>query len=125
MLGDPVDRNPDAPLVGLEYVGEPLAPRVEDGADAGQPQALEPGVVGQVGDRLVVEIDHLGDVEHGAVDRLVAAELAIGRLQAVELEPAERLDAGRRPYLKSALIVRSGLPDGRMMGAPRPSMPRR
>jgi len=74
--------------------GTPVA--VQHRRQAGEVAVLEFGVVGKIGDRLVVEIDHLGEVEGRIVDRLVAAELAIGRLQLGEVEAMERFDAGGR-----------------------------
>ena len=43
---------------GLEQLGEALALAVEHDAGAGQLQVLELVVIGQVGERLVVELDH-------------------------------------------------------------------
>ena len=68
---------------------------VQHRGHAGQPQALEPVVVGQVGRRPVVELDHLADVDHLAVDLLVLAQLLVGEVQVVELDALEAGDLAR------------------------------
>ena len=49
-------------------------------------------MVGQARNRDVVELDHLADVDHLAVDLLLLAELPVGQEQVLELDAAERLD---------------------------------
>jgi hypothetical protein len=70
-------RHPHAPPVLLEHLCERLAFAIEHDAGAGQLDALEPGVVGQVGGRLVVEVDHIAEVDRGHRHLLVLAELPI------------------------------------------------
>ena len=65
----------------------------------GSLQALEPVVVGQVGRRPVVELDHLIDVDHLAVDLLVLAQLLVGEVQVVELDALEAGDLAGRGLL--------------------------
>ncbi len=83
--------DPDAPLVLLEHFREALALAVEHDAGARQLQALELGVIGQVGDRLVVEIDHVAEIDRRRRDLLVLAELPVGGEQVGEIDAAERL----------------------------------
>ena len=63
VLRDVGERHPDAALVLLEHLGEALALAVEHDAGAGQLEALELVVVRQVGDRLVVEVDHVAEID--------------------------------------------------------------
>ena len=54
-------------------------------------------MIGQVGRRPVVELDHLADVDDLAVDLLVLAQLLVGEVQVVELDALEACDfAGGR-----------------------------
>ena len=57
------EHHPDAALILLEHLGETLALAVEHDARARQLEALELGVIGQVGGRLVVEIDHVAEID--------------------------------------------------------------
>ena len=91
MLRDIRERHPHAPLVLLEHLREALALAVEHHAGARKLEALELVVVGQVGDRLVVEIDHVAEVDGRDRDLPVRAELPIGRLQIGEIDAAKRL----------------------------------
>ena len=63
VLRDVRERDPHAPLVLLEHLGEALALAVEHDAGARQLEALELVVIGQVGGRLVVEIDDVAEVD--------------------------------------------------------------
>ena len=91
VLRDVGKRHPDSPLVLLEYLGETLATPVEDDARAGQPHALELGMIGQIGTRLVVEIDHVAKIHRRYSDGLVLAELPICGLQVGEIDAVKRL----------------------------------
>src|SRR5205085_4023431 len=75
VLRDVGKRHPDSPLVLLEYLGETLATPVEDDARAGQPHALELGMIGQIGTRIVGEIDSVAKIHRRYSDGLVLAEL--------------------------------------------------
>ena len=95
-LRDLGERHPVPAAVGLEQLGEFRAGAVQHRGHAGQLQALQPVVVGQVGRRPVVELDHLVDVDDLAVDLLVLAQLLVGEVQVVELDALEAGDfAGR------------------------------
>ena len=61
------------------------------------PLLLVPGVIRQVAGRLVVEIDHVAEVDGRPRHRLVLAELPVGGVQVGKVEVAERRDfAGKR-----------------------------
>ena len=62
----------------------------------GGAQGLEPGGIRQILHRVVVEADHLADVDRRILDVLVLAELAVDHDQVVELEAVQRLDLRRR-----------------------------
>ena len=104
MQGDVLQRHPDAP-VALRQVGEPFALAVDHAAPAAGPHALETGVVGQVGHRIVIETDDFAEVDRGILDVLVLAELAVDQDQAVEFQAVKRLDLGG----KGAGVVHRGL----------------
>ena len=91
LLRDIGERNPHPALVLLEHLGETLALAVEHHAGTGQLEALELAVVRQVGDRLVVEIDHAAEIDGRLLDLLVLAELPVGGLQIGKTDAAERL----------------------------------
>src|SRR5262249_17215955 len=91
LLRDVGERHPDPPLVLLEYLGETFPPPVEYDARAGQPHALELGVIGQIGSRLVVEIDHVAEIHRRYGDGLVLAELAVCGLQIGEIDAVKSL----------------------------------
>ena len=97
MLGNVGEQHPDAALVLLEHLGKALALAVEHHARSRQLEALELGVIGQVGERLVVEIDHLAEVDRRRRHRLVLAELAVGGQQIGEIDAAEGLALARSP----------------------------
>ena len=83
---------PDAAVVGLEDLGEALAACVEDEARAGQLAALEPRVVGQVGRRLVVEGDHLGQDRRTTASTVSFLQnCAIGAVQVAQVKPLQDL----------------------------------
>ena len=58
---------------------------------------LQLAVIGQIGGRLVVEVDDVAEIDRRLGHLLVLAELPIGGVQVGEVEAAERLDlAGER-----------------------------
>ena len=87
--------HPHPALVLLEHLRKALALAVEHHAGAGQLDALELGVIGQVRDRLVVEIDHVGEIDRRGRHLLVLAELPVGSLQIGEIDAAEHLALAR------------------------------
>ena len=99
------ERHPDPPLVLLEHLRELLRPCVEHDAGAGQPHAAQPGVVGQVRDRAVVELDDVGDVDRRILDRLVLAELPVGDVQVAEVHAAELRHDRRQTASGSSIAV--------------------
>ena len=97
VLGDVGERDPEPALVLLEHVGEAGALAVEHHAGAGELESPELVMVREVGGRLVVEIDHLAEIDRGLGDLLVLAELPVGDVQVGEIDAAKRLDlAGKR-----------------------------
>ena len=90
------EHHPDPPLVLLEYLGKALPPPVQHHACAGKLEALELAVIGQVGERLVVEVDHLGEVDRWGRHLLVLAELPIRGQQIGKIDAAERLALAHR-----------------------------
>ena len=93
LLGNFGERNEHAALVLLEQLREPLALAVEHDAGARKLQALELAGIGKVGNGLVVEVDHLADVDRRIRHRLVLAELPVGDEKIVDVDPAEDRDA--------------------------------
>ncbi len=93
-VGNVAERDPDAPVAGLEHVGELRARPVQHHRRARQLLALELGRVGQIGRRIVEEVDHLAEIDDRLVDRLVLAELMIGGVEVGEIETVEGLDVG-------------------------------
>jgi hypothetical protein len=91
LLRDSRKRHPDATLVVLEHFREWRTLAVEHDARTRKLEAFEPAMIRQVGRRLVVEVDDLAEIDGGSRDRLVLAELAVGRLQVGEIDPAQRL----------------------------------
>ena len=91
-IGHVGERHPDAAVAGLEHVGIVIALAVEHRAHAGQLLALEPRRVGQIGGGVVVERDHLADVDHRIGDGLVLAELFVGGIEVRKVQAVERLD---------------------------------
>ena len=85
------ERDPLPPLVLLEHLREAFALAVEHDAGARQLEALELVVIGQVGDRLVVVVDDLAEIDGGHRHLLVLAKLAVGRLQIGKIDAAKRL----------------------------------
>ncbi len=83
--------HPDAALVLLEYLREALALAVEHHAGARQLHALELVVIGKVGERLVVEIDHVAEIDRRGLNLLVLAELPIGGRQIGKIDAAKGL----------------------------------
>ena len=62
----------------------------------GSLRVLELRLVGQIGGRVVVEVDHLAEVDDRLVDALVLAELLIGGVEIGEIDAMEGFAAGRR-----------------------------
>ena len=91
VLRDVGERNPFAPLVLLEHLREAFALAVEHHARARKLEALELGVIGQVGDRLVVVVDDVAEIDGRHRHLLVLAELSVGRLQIGKIDAAKRL----------------------------------
>ena len=58
------ERHPDAPVAGLEHVGEILPLPSSTTLSAGQFLALQPRLIGQIGRRIVEELDHLAEIDH-------------------------------------------------------------
>ena len=99
LLGNVGEHHPDPALVLLEYLRKALPPPVQHHARAGKLEALELGVIGQVGERLVVEIDHLGEVDRRGRHLLVLAELPIRGQQIGKIDAAERLALAHRLWV--------------------------
>ena len=91
VLRDIRERDPDAPLVLLEHLGEAPALAVEHDAGARKLEALELAGIRQVGGRLVVEIDDVAEVDDRGRDLRARAELPIGGMQVGKIDAAERL----------------------------------
>ena len=91
VLGNVGEGNPFAPLVLLEHLREAFALAVEHHARARQLDALELGVIGQIGGRLVVVVDHLAEIDRRHRHLLVLAKLPIGGLQVGKIDAAKRL----------------------------------
>lgn len=68
---------------GLPSSAKGALPEIEHPRHAGQRLAVEPGRVGQIGGRLVVERDHGAEIDGRGRHRFVLAELPIGREQVV------------------------------------------
>ena len=85
------ERDPLPPLVLLEHLREAFALAVEHDAGARQLEALELVVIGQVGDRLVVVVDDLAEIDGRHRHLLVLAKLTVGRLQIGKIDAAKRL----------------------------------
>ena len=93
-FGNVAERVPDAPVAGLEHVGEMLPVAVEHRGGAGQLFALQLRLIGQVGRRIIEEVDDLTEVDHRIGDGFVLAELMVGGVQVGEVEAVEGLDVG-------------------------------
>src|SRR6516225_4505116 len=93
MLGNVPKLDPYAALVLLENLGEGPALSVQDGACTGKPVILELGVIRQVRRRLVVEVDDRTEIDGGAIDLLVLAELLIASLQVGKIYATQHLGA--------------------------------
>src|SRR5206468_6669876 len=66
-----------------------LALEIEHFACAGQTFSLEPRMVGQIGQRPIIEFDNLLDIDGGTVDGLVLAELPVGDMQICDLDSTD------------------------------------
>ena len=86
------ERDPDPPVARLEHIGEIAALAVEDHAHARELPALEPRCVGQIGSGVVIELDHLAEVDHRTGDILVLAELMVGGVEVGEIDAVKGLD---------------------------------
>ena len=91
-LGDIGERDPDAALALLEHFRKAVSLAVEHDARARQLEPAQLVVVGQVGGGLVVDVDHLAEIDGGFGNLLVLAELPIGRLQIGKVDAAKHLD---------------------------------
>src|SRR6266700_1616264 len=91
VLGDIGERNPHSALVLLEDFGERPTVAVEEDAGTWKLHAFELGMVGQVSCRLVVEIDHVGEVDGRHRYFLVRAELTISCLQVAKIDSSKQL----------------------------------
>lgn len=89
MFRDVGERHPDAPLRRPAEVGERRIAGIEHPRHAGQRLAVEPGRVGQIGGRFVVERDRGAEIDGRGRHRFVLAELPVGREQVVELQPVK------------------------------------
>ena len=63
VLRNVAERHPDAAVIGLEQLGEAFSLAVIDDAGARQLEPLQLVVIGEIVDRIVVELDHLLHVE--------------------------------------------------------------
>src|SRR5262249_43138532 len=99
---DKVD--PDPSLVQLIDLPNALTFGVEHLACAAQTPSLEPRMVGQVDHRSVIKFDHLFDVDGGAGNCLVLAELPVSDMQIGNLEPPK----GCRPARHGLRVVHCG-----------------
>jgi hypothetical protein len=98
--GDLAERYPNAALVRLEDFRKALTLSIHHQRGAGQFQAFEPGVIGKVGKRLVIEVDHRPDIDRRARNRLVLAELPVGGMQVLDVDPLEGgVAAGNRLWI--------------------------
>src|SRR3984893_11470194 len=99
MLGNVGKHHPDAALVLLEYLRQALALAAEHHPRAGKLDPLELVVIGQIGQRLVVEIYHVAEINRRSCDLLVLAELPVGGDQIGKIDAAKSLalagDGGR------------------------------
>ena len=80
VFGNVGEGNPFAPLVLLEHLCEALTLAVEHHARARQLDALELGVIGQIGGRLVKVVDDLAEIDRRHRHLLVLAKLSVGGL---------------------------------------------
>jgi hypothetical protein len=61
---------------------------------AGELASLELRLIGQIGSRIIEELDHLAEVNHRVGDVLVLAELMIGGAQVGKVDAVKGLDVG-------------------------------
>ena len=93
-VGNVAERHPDAPVAGLEHVGEILAAAVEHGAHARQLLALEALGSGRSAAALLKKSMTWPRSTTGLVMGLVLAELVIGGVEVGEVEAVKGLDVG-------------------------------
>jgi hypothetical protein len=92
VLRDVGEWNPHPPLVLLEHLREAFALAIEHDARARKVQALELGMVGQLGGRrLIVEVDDVAEVDRQHSDPLMLAELPVRHLQIGKIDPVKSL----------------------------------
>ena len=97
LLGDVGEGDPDAALVLLEHLREPLPLAIEHDAGARQLEPAQLVVIRQVGGGLVVEIDHVGEIDRRLGHLLALAIFPIGGVEVAKVQSPERLDvAGDR-----------------------------
>ncbi len=92
VVGNVGERNPDPALVLLEHFRKAMALAVEHETGTWQLEPSKLGMIRQVCDRLIIEIDHRSEVDGGGGNLFVLAELPIGGQQIGEIEPAQCLD---------------------------------
>ena len=80
-IGNVAERHPDAPVAGLEHVGEFLPAAVEHHAHARQFPAFQHRLIRQIGRRIVEEIDDLAEIDDRLGERFVLAELLVGGIR--------------------------------------------
>src|SRR5262249_48814221 len=90
VLDDVGEWNPHTPLVRFEHLRKAFALAVEHDARSRKLEALEFGVIGQIGGRLVVEIDYGAEIHRQHYDLLILAKLPVRHLQIDEIDPAKR-----------------------------------
>src|SRR5262249_717324 len=91
VFGDIGEWYPHPALVLLEYLREAFALAVEHDARARKLEALELGMIGQIGDRLVVEVDDVAEIDRRRRDFLALAELPICHLQIGKIDAVKSL----------------------------------
>ena len=93
-IGNGGERHPDAAVARLEHVGKISALAVEHHAQARQFPALQPGLVGQIGRRVIEKLDDLAEIDHRIGHALVLAELPVGGIEVGEIDAVKGLDVG-------------------------------
>jgi hypothetical protein len=78
---------------------------------AGELASLELRLIGQIGSRIIEELDHLAEVNHRVGDVLVLAELMIGGAQVGKVDAVKGLDVGTDRSFNAVEISSSRLMD--------------
>ena len=91
VLRDLRERHPHPPLVLLEHLREAFTAAVEHDACPRKLQRLEFAMIRQIGNRLVVEIDDVAEIDDCRADVLVLAKLPVGHLQIRKIDAPESL----------------------------------